>query len=63
MGGEVGSGTRVSYFFTGRGEGAVWGGEGTRVSDVFTKNPNLKTNTLFFIFLGGCGGSFWGLSK
>ena len=34
-----------------------WGeGQGVRVSELFSKNPNLN----FFFFLGGGGGWVWG---
>ena len=33
-----------------------WGGGGTRVSDLFTKNPNLKKRDFIFLCLGVGGG-------
>ena len=52
----------------------MWGGEGTRVSDVFYKESKSKNKYFifhFFLFFSGGGGgggvcvwgSFWGLSK
>ena len=53
MGGGKGD-ARVNDFF-------FWGG-GTRVSDFFTKNPNLKKKEILFFFVWGWvggGGVRW----
>ena len=50
-GGGGGKGdARVNDFFF------FFGGEGTRVSDFFTKNPNLKNKRFYFSLFGGGGG-------
>ena len=47
-------------FFGGGGGGRSGGGGEARVSEFFTKNPNLRMLFLFFLGGGGGGGRGWG---